>query len=225
MRAHGTDRLKTGPDGSWILVCELPKGWAARRARTHTSPEHPGTAVRAEGEIFEVVEALAEPSGGVRYTLRPWEDRHTVRVLERYDAESEGARLREAERRQGALRLRRTSFLLAPLLGLLPAEVQQRMEEECGAPARAMTIASALPLFALGVLGLLAVLVDFAGGGAVFAGWPILPLPVALYLAVESALRLGIAFAQDEPAGSLVGILTYRAWQALAGRRRGASGG
>jgi hypothetical protein len=212
MRAFGTDRVEASAGGARVLTCDASKGWRARRPRTGTSPEHPGTAVAWEGAIFEVREAGATPSGGVRYTLAPWEDRHTVRVLERYDAESEGVRLREGQRREGALRRRRGSLLLAPLLGHLPGGVQRRMEEEFGAPARAMTIASALPMLVLGALGMLAFLIESFGGGAAFAGWPILPLPFALYFFVESAIRLGIAFAQEKPMGSAAGVLIHALW-------------
>jgi hypothetical protein len=198
-----------------------PKGWIPRRTKTATSPEHPGTAVAWEGAVFEVLDAAPDPSGGVNYTLASWEDRHTVRVLERYDAQSEGRRREERRRREAALARRRASLWLAPLLGHLPGSVQSRMEAEFGAPARGMTIASALPLLALGTIGLLGFLIDaFGGGGSALAGWPVLPLPWSLFLFLESAVRLGIAFAHDAPAGSLAGWIAYAVWRVL---RRSAS--
>jgi hypothetical protein len=213
--SHGDDRAALLAGDRLCLACAASKGWAPRRTKTATSPEHPGTAVSWDGSVFEVLEAAADPSGGVAYILAPWEDRHTVRVLERYDAESEARRLLERRRREGALVRRRASFWLAPFLGHLPASVQSRMEAEFGAPARGMTIASALPLLVLGALGLLGFLLDSFGGGAALPGWPVLPLPWSLYLFIESALRLGIAFAQGEPAGSLAGWIVYGAWRAL----------
>jgi len=209
MRALGADRARAGPAGTTLLLCDAAKGWLGRRPATATSSEHPGTAVRCDGAIYEVRSVRVGPSGAVEYELAPWEDRHAIRVLERYDDESEAARALERGRRRGAWRRRRASILFAPILGHLPASVQTRMESEFGAPARGMTVASALPLFALGVLGLMAFLLDAAGGGAAFAAWPILPLPFALYFTVESAWRLGIAFAREEPVGSAIGVIAF----------------
>jgi hypothetical protein len=219
--SHGDDRVELLAGGRVLLSCTAPKGWTPRWPKSPTSPEHPGTAVSWDSGVFEVLDASADPSGGVAYILAPWEDRHTVRVLERYDAESEARRLQERRRREGALVRRRASFWLAPLLGHLPAPVQSRMEAEFGAPARGMTIASALPLLVLGALGLLGFLLDALGGGAALPGWPVLTLPWSLYLFIESALRLGIAFSYGEPAGSLTGWIVYGAWRAL---RRNAPG-
>jgi hypothetical protein len=213
--SHGDDRVELLDDGRVRLACAAPKGWTPRRPKSPTSSEHPGTAVSWDGGVFEVLEASAYPSGGVAYVLAPWEERHTVRVFERYDAESEARRLEERRRREGALARGRASIWLAPLLGHLPASVQSRMETEFGAPARGMTIASALPLLVLGALGLLGFLLDALGGGGALAGWPVLPLPWSLYLFVESALRLGIAFVHGEPAGSLAGWIVYGIWSGL----------
>jgi hypothetical protein len=225
MKAIGPDRVERLTDGSIRLVCPDAKGWCARTPKTLTSPEHPGTAVRWEGDLFEVLEASPQDVGdAIGYRLARWEARHTVRVITTYDEASESARRAEQRRRREDLRRHRASIALAPLLGHLPASVQQRMEREFGAPARALTIASALPLLVLGTLGLLAFLVgSFGGGGSVFAGWPILPLPLALFLFVESAVRLGVAFLQGDPMGSVAGTILYELWRrgsGLAGPRR-----
>jgi hypothetical protein len=213
MRPFGSDRVERAPEGAYLLICSISKGWSPRRRKTLTSPEYPGTAVRWEGDLFEVVEAVAQSSGGIGYRLAPWQRRHTIRSVSTYDAEAESAREREQALRRGALRKRRASILLAPLLGHLPGRVQQRMESEFGAPARAMTIASALPLLVLGFLGILAFLVaSFGGGDSPFSGWPLLPLPVSLFLSVESAVRLGIAFLHGEPLGSVAGAAVYALW-------------
>jgi len=213
VKSFGSDRAEPGPGGSFRLVCLETKDWMARRPKTLTSPEHPGTAVLWCGELFEVFEALPEAFGGVVYVLAPWEARHTVRRLSPYDESSEIARHAERDWRRAAIWKRRASLLLAPILGHLPARIQQRMESEFGAPARGMTIASALPLLVLGALGILAFLVTSFGGRAAFTGWPILPVPLAILLFGESAIRLGVAFLQGEPAGSLAGVLLCALWR------------
>ena len=163
--------------------------------------------MRWEGRLFEVVAATPSAAGGVVYRLSPWADDHAIRVLDAYDEASERARAAERARRSAAVRKRRASLLLAPLLGHLPAAIQVRMESEFGAPARVMTILSAFPLLALGVVGLLAAFVASFGGGAAFAGWPVLPLPLAAFLFAESAGRLAFAFLTGEPIGSLAGTV------------------
>lgn len=207
----GTDRLEPGPDGHVVLFCAASKGWrpresgaAARRA------EHPGTAVAWEDEIFEVVAADFVAAGGIRYELAPWRKDLAIRSLERYDAASEADRAAERRWRSDARRKRRLAMLFSPLLGHLPGSVQESMEREFGAPANAMTAASALPLLALGVLGFLGQVARLLGGS--LAPLPEPSLPLSLYLFGESALRLTVVATQSRPAGSVLGTLLYELW-------------
>lgn len=211
-RAFGTDLLQAGPGEELSLVCPIPKSWLARKERTLTSAEYPGTAVEWEGRVFEVRGAEPLPGGGVRYRLAPWTEGHAIRRLERYDEASEGARAGEQESRRGGLRRRRFAVLFAPFAGLLPGAVQKDMESEFGAPAIAMTISSAAPLFVVGFLGALERLVASLGGGLGLPGWLTPPFPLAVYLVIESALRLGSAVAMGEPMGSLPVVVGHAAW-------------
>jgi len=221
-KAFGSDRVDQSSGGDLRLTCAVSKGWQARRDRTLTAPAHPGTAVRWEGALFEVFEAIPNEDGGICYYLEAWDERHTIRVLERYDEESEAARQAVGRRRLDAERRRRSSILLAPLLGHLPGPLQQRMESDFGAPARLMTIASALPLLVLGALGILAFLaLAFGASQSSFSGWPRLPLPLGVYLFAESAVRLGVAYLDERPLGSAAGVLLYGLWQRF---RRGRAG-
>jgi len=217
-RSFGTDRAEAGPAGARLLHCAVSKGWLARKPKTLTSAEHPGTAVRWDDEIFEVVEASPAADGAVRYRLEPWEPRHAIRVVSNYDAASEHNREAEQNRRRDSIYKRRLSILFAPLLGHLPGEVQNRMESEFGAPARFMTIASALPLFFLGALGVIASRIAAFGGGDIFPSWLTDHPFISIYLAGESGFRLATAFIQGEPMGSLPGMLIYEAWRALRAR-------
>ena len=185
--------------------------------------------MRWETELFEVVEALTQSDGTVRYRLEPWADRHIVRAIEAYDESSDAGR--EAVRAGYARNVarRRLAILLSPLLGHLPGAVQDRMESEFGAPAVAMTIVSALPLFVLGFVSFLFSLAAAYGAGYSAAGASgldnaagsipsILPVPVAAYLAVESFIRLGGCFILGRPFGSLLGALLYEAWRTATRR-------
>jgi hypothetical protein len=210
--AFGTDRLESGADGRVVLVCSTSKGWRPRESGVAwRRAEHPGTAVEWDGEIFEVVTAQPVAGGQIRYELAPWRHEIAIRTLERYDAASEAARAGERRWREQAVRRRRLSILLAPLLGHLPGSVQETMEQEFGAPANAMTAVSAFPLLALGMVGLLGHLAQMFGGS--LAPLPQPSLPLSLYLFGESALRLALVATQSRPAGSIPGALLYEIWK------------
>ena len=211
LEAFGQDFLEKVPDGTLFLSSPDSKGWIARQGRTLTRVEHPGTAVRLEGDVFEVLEAHPLADGRVRYKLGPWDFRYTIRVLQSYDASTEEKRIREHSRRHQSIWKRRLAILFSPLLGHLPGPVQERMEGEFGAPAYAMTIVSALPLLVLGFLGVLARLLTRP-----VLPWDV-PLPLALYFFLESIYRLGTAFLAGHPVGSLLGVLSYGLWSKWSG--------
>ncbi len=211
-RAFGGDRLEGGPGDEMSLVCPLPKAWLPRRERTLTTAEYPGTAVEWAGRVFEVRRAEPLPGGGIRYRLAPWTEGHAIRRMERYDEASEGARAGVQDSRRAGLLRRRLSILFAPLAGLLPGAVQKEMESEFGAPSIAMTISSAAPLFVVGFLGVFQQFIGGLGGGLGLPGWLTPPFPLALYLVIESALRLGSAVAMGEPMGSLPIVVAHAAW-------------
>ncbi len=227
LRAHGGDRLEQKPDGTFFLFSPVSKGWIGRKPGTRTSAEHPGTAVDWENEVFEVREAAPLADGTMRYLLALWEERHAIRVLERYDEASEKARAGFRRQLAGGERKRKLSAFFAPVLGHLPGFVQEDMEKEFGAPALLMTILSALPLFVIGFLSLFGWLVASFGAGFSpekgklvlfeFLAW--IPLPLALFLFAESAVRLASATAAGKPCGSLVGVLGYEIWRAVRGER------
>lgn len=192
----------------------MPKSWTPRAPRTLTASEHPGTAVEWEGRLFEVLDAAPGSDGGIRYRLAPWEDRHAIRRMERYDAVSEQIREDERRDRSADAAKRRLALLLAPLAGLLPGELQKKMERDFGAPAVWMTIASAAPLFVIGFLGVFRNLVGMAGAALPLPALLAPPAPVALYLLVESALRLASAIGAGEPMGTLATALALALWRA-----------
>ncbi|HYN42855.1 MAG TPA: hypothetical protein VE129_13820, partial [Thermoanaerobaculia bacterium] len=144
------------------------------------------------------------------YDLAPWDDQLAIRVLLPYDETSEAERsadARDVGRRHAAGWL---ILLLAPVTGLLPGRVQERLEVELGIRATRLTLASVVVPLAAGTYALLMSLASGLGGGGELEG-PALAafLPLLVYFLPESLLRLGIALAQDRPVGSLVGLPLY----------------
>ncbi len=83
-RPLGRDRLEPTSDETIVLLSLHPKPWAGREEVSPRAPALPGTAVRWDGALFEVLSVEPRPGGGWRHVLAPWDDRFLVRVLEEY---------------------------------------------------------------------------------------------------------------------------------------------
>lgn len=88
---QGRDRLEATPDGGLVLLTRVRRPWGAREGPEGRGQPRPGTAVRWEDELFEVVEAESRPQGGFRYLLRPWDERQLVRSVVDYPGAPSGA--------------------------------------------------------------------------------------------------------------------------------------
>jgi hypothetical protein len=166
--------------------------------------------VRWEDELWEVIAAGEPPAGGAHYELAPWDDRNAIRLLLPYDETSEIEReadARDLARRRAAGWL---ALLLAPAAGLLPGRIQERLGTELGIRATTLTLASTVLPMAAGTYALLMTLAAGFGAGVRLGGPAFAPLfPLLAYFMPESLLRLGVALAQDRPAGSLLGLPLY----------------
>ncbi len=209
-RPFGTDRVEEPPGRAVRLLCRRPKAWVPRRLAERGLPLHPGTAVRWEDALWEVVSASDLPGGGVRYELSPWDDRNAIRVLLPYDGTSESEReadARDLGRRRAAGWL---ALALSPVVGLLPGRVQERLGTELGLDARILSIASIPIPLAAGTWALLMTLAAGFGPGLRLGGPAIAPfLPLVSLLLPESLFRFAIAFAQGRPVGSVLGLPLY----------------
>src|SRR5258707_7654747 len=143
MQAFGSDRIRRIDGEQITLLSRLSKGWTPRVEKTFTSAEFPGTAVLWEEKYFEVVTAEALPQG-VRYVLEPWLDQHAMRFVDRYDAESEAARIEENRKLIVREKARISANLLGMLTGHLPAIVQNELGREIGVLPARLTLASIL---------------------------------------------------------------------------------
>ena len=211
---YGEDSVSSPVAGRWLVSCPHPKSWTARSAATRLSAEFPGTAVRWDGAVYEVVSVSTADSGFTVYTLVVWPEAQAIRRLEPYDAESEAVRRADRSKEIERRRKRRLLLALSPLAGHLPASVQERWEREYDVAAGWMTIASAVPPFLYGVFCALSLTIGGFTGLNVFS----IPLPLELlgmYLLVESGLRISIAWSGSQCSGSLIGALADRAWRMI----------
>ena len=217
-RALGADRVERLDGETVVLRCPVSKTWQGRTARStvrrdtpeRRSPGPSGSTKSAPPSHWRTAACgivshpgkRARPSAGSSATTR------TASAAARRGREDSAA----------AVRTRGLSILLAPLAGLLPGSVQKTMESEFGAPALGMTVASALPLFVVGFLGMFGHILGMAGGSLGWPAWLALPLPIAVYLFGEApALRLASAIAGREPMGSFPVVVAHAAWKEARG--------
>lgn len=212
MQTHGSDRART-LGGKVILHSTLPKGWTPRTPKSHTHAEHPGTTVMWDDQTLEVIEATALPDGSVRYVLASWRDDHTIRTVERYDAESETKLQSDADR---AKRQRRTSVLArlsGIVLGHLPASMQTHLQNELGVAPVTMTLMSCLGILVMD--GFLVVASVDAIVRRQPSHIPLLAWPLAGLMTAEMIIRYFIAMSQGRGVGSVLGTLVYVLYRAV----------
>jgi hypothetical protein len=225
--AEGDGLTRYPPGGPFALRFDSRREWDGWRARDEgdlTRATFPGTPVRVEGEWYEVVRA--EPMGArFVYYLAPWQERFPLRDPRELSAEAcrrEHARQQERERRQ---QLSVALAFMAPFVGLLPAEEQERIERELGLPAVRATLFSSLafglPAMALVALGLMAM----AQPRLVAPGlrWTGDVLLLSVFVFADSVVRLVHAVAGQAAGSAPVVLLTAalrRIGMGAAGWRR-----
>jgi len=220
-RNYGSDRVRAAPDGSLVLSCRHEKGWVARREQDLVHATFPGTCIRWDERLFEVV-AMEVLTVGIRYRLLPWDDRHVMRTVEDYDQASERRREEERSREQKRRAVRGVSPLLALVLGNLPAEVQERLGSEYGMHASRLTLIALVPWLVIGTASLILLTASFFTG-AFYGKDADVPVPLLFagtYFFFESLVRLDFSLRQSRPAGSILGIVPWFAYAALTGQAR-----
>ena len=170
-RPTGRDRLEPTTDGTVVLLSLRPKGWSGREEGGPRAPLRPGTAVRWDGDLWEVLVVEPRAGGGWRHLLAPWDERNLVRSVVEYGesggtVESEAAPpAAEATRPSGGIRETASSSLPEPAVSGAaeppPAPPSTRPEAR-GAPG----VAAAWAALAPGVRALLVAVVP-----SVLLGW------------------------------------------------------
>src|SRR5450830_1790435 len=209
-RPLGRDRIAGVREGKLLLSCAEPKGWRVRVPKAATSAEHPGTCVRWEEQLFEVEDLETHADGSLTYTLARWDERHAIRVITTYDAETEAERIKETRAVTRRVEGRTALLLAAPFVGSLPASVQERFEHNYNVRASTLSLASALPLWILGWISLILLLASSVGGASSF---PTPVLAFGVYLLAESTARLAVALLQRRGIGTVAGTFLYEVWR------------
>lgn len=180
-----------------------------RRQETVGRATYPGTALLVDGRWYEIlsVEDASGVSRRVSYGLAPWEDRFPLRKV--YELTPEYLKRFVEVEREKRHRMREAGVLrfLPLLLGLLPAEDQEALERNYGLSGNRNSLLSAVVLLATSIF---VVMVIFAySQGMSFGPWaPLVDglapwLPVAMYLFVESVVRLAYTMQSRDPIGSM----------------------
>lgn len=215
--AFGTDRLRIGEDGTLYLSCRHPKeGWIARRPAEQIRREFPGTCVRWQDDYFEV-RAIQDLPVGVRYALVGWSDSHTMRVVVDYDDSSE-VRRDQSRQAEQTRRAKAAGFNAgAVVTGLLPAEVQEKLEGDLGVSGFMATLASSFMTMAIGGACLIFFLASALGSNPL--GLPVWVYLAGIYFFIEALIRVAIALGQSKPIGSLPVVLVWEIVAAARGKR------
>ncbi len=212
-----------GAAGEWrVDVGFAVPDWKASATGSQTRAAFPGTAILVGGRWFEIcrIGPLDGAPHRTAYDLWPWNDANVIRIA--FELTPEACETLTRNRRAQQRRQRRgTALALLPVLtGLLPAEVQRRLETETGQPAVRSTLISAMLLLLLStlVIGLAFAL----GAGTHFGEFQSLIksivafAPLAAYLLVESGMRMYSANG-NEPLGTLPVCLPYYLFRGFAG--------
>jgi hypothetical protein len=200
-----------------ILHSRIPKGWTPRVPAQGTHSEYPGTTVYCEEQYYEVLEATALETGGVRYVLVPWSEHHTIRTFEHYDAASEARRIADYERAQRQQKASLAARFSSVLLGHLPYPVQNHLQNELGVMPSRMTILSCIPsMLIVGICVYLVAGATVSNAPSPIPGWL---LPILGLLVIDSFIRFYIAMSQNRGMGSFIGTPLYILYWSLAPNR------
>ena len=197
------------------------EGFLPLRVRSEGSyrvrPAFPGTAVVLGESTYEVLTETELPEDGlVVYRMRSWPEGEVVRDRVVYGPAF--VRAAEAERKRARVRAkaRRWRFLLYPVVGLLPEEMQERACDRLGLYAVTATLVSGL-VESLGVILLLLLAARTTGKGS--AIMLVASLPGLVLLVLPGLGRaFGAAFLR-ETGGSAPVALAFEALRALGTTR------
>lgn len=191
------------------ILIESPReksGWIPRSEKTHTHAVFPGTAILIDGRYYEVLSSARIPGEkpSYLYYLNPWPENFPIRLQFRYTKEECERLAASAKLDRQQSEIRTMLFLLSPLVGMLPAEDQLKLQNQYGINALRCTMISSFLLLGVGVLCLLLALIAIVSSPpAIQSLSPLRLMALALTLCTESIIRF-ISIRHDEPMGSIL---------------------
>jgi len=198
------------------------RGFLPLRVRTAGTyphrPAFPGTAVVLGDATYEVLSETELPEDGLFvYRLREWPEGEVVRDRVLYGAAFVRAAEAERERARVRERARPWRLLLYPVVGLLPAEEQERLSDRLGLDAVTATRVSGLLESAVVFVLLLLAARASSGGEAILM---MTALPGLVLLLLPGLGRAFGALFLRETGGSAPVILAFGAARALGAQPR-----
>ena len=223
-RADAADRWRAGEGeearltpGAAAAAEVWSRGFLPLRVRSEGSyrvrPAFPGTAVVLGESTYEVLTETELPEDGlVVYRMRSWPEGEVVRDRVVYGPAF--VRAAEAERKRARVRAkaRRWRFLLYPVVGLLPEEMQERACDRLGLYAVTATLVSGL-VESLGVILLLLLAARTTEKGS--AIMLVVSLPGLILLVLPGLGRAFGAMFLRETGGSAPVALVFETLRAL----------
>jgi hypothetical protein len=196
---HGV-RVAPGSGDELIVISpNLDLAWQAASGRA------PGTAVLWRDHPYEVT-AKKIVGAGTLWSLRPWPEAVTMRAVLTLDATGVAKCAEQAKAARRRDRGRWWALLVYPVLGLVPATLQQRLSERWGFSAEAATWTSAITEILLGGFGLVQGLALAFGGEWFLPPWLHWAVVVGPPMCIEGLVRLTLVGALREPVGSIAGL-------------------
>ena len=213
------------PDQIQVDTGFAVEGWKYRPPRVPNRPAFPGTAVLFQERWYEIV-ALKRLGSRYVYELAPWEPSQTVRAPTELNAQTAQAATEAFRNKVRTEKAGTVATLLIPLVGLLPAEEQNRLESSLGIQP---SIGTAISAGVMVIWSISSLLLAFAfsqgmdmGALKDYAEFCLEMIPLWIYLFPESLARLATGI-RGEPLGSFLVAGPYSLIQTLIGRRPAAA--
>jgi len=177
-----------------ILPFPYPK-FFPRKKGNKIHPIHPGTAVRIENELYEIVEHYVVEGKHI-YFLEKWDEAFTIRVIVDWNKEEEKRFIKEAKKEKDKGKI---TWYFQIFLGFLPENYQEKLEEKIGLnPVKATYWSSIFEFifsFSVVVLNII----------SIYSGIRIVPLWLSFICYItsfEGIVRLVYNISSSEPVGS-----------------------
>lgn len=193
------------PAEKWIYSSFQKDHWVARKHGDLRRADSPGTAIRMDDALYEVVtiEETVDPQHPFRYGLKKWEPQHALRHVIPYTPETRAKAASDFLDEAHAQSLRSRIVWTFPISGMMPGPLQRDWEAKTSLNMTLVAAASAMTQ----VLIFMSLAQSFGSPTS-----PSLPNRMILYLGVDAFTRLLMIVCTGQPVGVFVLTLPYLLW-------------